>query len=320
MSSAPPDLSNVTGPLLLGYLFNYGLYGVLAVQTYIYYTAFPNDRKVFQYLVYGIFLVETMQTIMITYDAFQQFAYGFANVEALDKIHLIWFDCCIVDGLVAFCVQVYFAYRIHLLSRSKALAGVVLFMALTQFAGATAAGILAKIANSFALLRERCFIAGCIWLGGSAAVDITIAVSMTYILSRYDTGFQETQDLVKRLIRLTMETGSLTAAVAIIDLALFLAFPAEDYHITPALALAKFYSNSLLVVFNSRVRIHGGRGSDSTADSKGAVAWSNRGQTSITGPAIRLDVQESVWTDPIPLERFGPALSQKSPRDSDQGV
>ncbi|ESK91210.1 hypothetical protein Moror_2930 [Moniliophthora roreri MCA 2997] len=128
MATPPANLSNVTGPLLLGYLLNYGLYGVLSVQTYIYYTAFPKDPKAFQYLVYGVYLVETMQTVMITYDAFQQFAYGFADPAALDRINLIWFDCCLIDGLVAFLVQTYFAYRIYTLSNSKALSGIIFFV------------------------------------------------------------------------------------------------------------------------------------------------------------------------------------------------
>ncbi|EEB91927.1 hypothetical protein MPER_09641, partial [Moniliophthora perniciosa FA553] len=151
---------------LLGYLLNYGLYD-------IYYTAFPNDRKAFQRFVYGVYLVETIQTVMITYDAFQQFAYGFADPAALDKINLM----------------------IYTLSKSKALAGIIFFMAFTQFSGAVATGVLAKIVSAFSKLRARCFIAACFWLGGSAAADITIAVSMIYILLRYDTGFQETQDL-----------------------------------------------------------------------------------------------------------------------------
>ena len=103
--------------------------------------------------------------------------------------------------------------------------------------------------------------------------DVMIAVSMTFAVSdfvradsdslmtvvfqltRYDTSFRKTADLVNKLIRLTVETGALTATIAVVDLILFLAVPNTDYHITPALILAKLYSNSLLVVLNSRIRI-----------------------------------------------------------------
>ncbi|KAJ8083482.1 hypothetical protein PM082_009356 [Marasmius tenuissimus] len=270
MASAMPDIANITGPLLLGYLFNYGLFGVLTVQTYIYYNAFPNDPATFKTLVFGVYIVETIQTIMVTWDAFQNFAYGFGDPSALDALQLLWLDVCIIDGLVAWVVQLYFAYRIHLLSRSKWLAGLIAVMSTAQFGGAIGTGVIAKHVGLFSQIRDKTFIAACFWLGGSAAVDVVIAIAMIFTLSRYDTGFQNTKDLVKRVIRLTMETGSLTAAFATVDLILFLVFREIPYHVTPALALAKVYSNSMLVIFNSRVRIVGGRG-QTTINGQGVV-------------------------------------------------
>ncbi|KAF9258132.1 hypothetical protein L218DRAFT_1067158 [Marasmius fiardii PR-910] len=265
--SKPPEILKVAGPFLLGYLLNYGLYGVLTVQVYVYYNAFPNDRTAVKAIVYGVYLVETMQTIMITWEAFQNFVFGFGKMEALDAINLNWFVCCLIDGAVAFVVQTYFAYRIHLLSRSKLLARVIVLMSLAQFGGAIATSTLAKIIGMFSKLQHRTSVAVSIgfiffpfWLGGSAACDIVIAVSMTYVLSRYDREFQETRDIVRRIIRLTMETGSLTATVATVELILFLGFTAKPYHITAALILAKIYSNSMMVIFNTRVEIAGGRG------------------------------------------------------------
>ena len=65
--------------------------------------------------------------------------------------------------------------------------------------------------------------------------------------------------MLTRVIRLTLGAGFLTATVAIVDLTLFLVFRQNNYHTTPALVLAKLYSNSLLVQFNSRIRIRGAR-------------------------------------------------------------
>ncbi|KAG7091823.1 hypothetical protein E1B28_008227 [Marasmius oreades] len=267
----------------------------------IYYTAFPDDRITHKILVYSTFIAETVQTVMITYDAFQNFAFGFGKV----------------DGLVAFIVQSYFAYRIHLLSGSKVIAGLVLLMALAQVSGAIATGVVAKSVGVFSKIREPCFIPALFWLGGSAACDVTIAIAMTYVLSRrFDDVFHETRDLLKRVIRLTMETGSLTAAFAAIDLILFLAFPTQDYHITPALALSKLYSNSLLVVFNSRVQIQGGRGSSFEASRGNVTGFGSGGMVSARGPStnigmgVRCDVEESVWADPIPLNNVNLAKRQ----------
>lgn len=83
--------------------------------------------------------------------------------------------------------------------------------------------------------------------------------------------------MLTKLIRLIIETGTITGAsyqllrpsvgdvclflavVALIDLILFLAFPHATYHTVPAQSLSKLYSNAILVLFNSRVKIRGGR-------------------------------------------------------------
>ena len=46
---------------------------------------------------------------------------------------------------------------------------------------------------------------------------------------------------------------------ATVDLILFLVFPDTAYHTSIAIALAKLYSNSMLMILNSRIRIIGGR-------------------------------------------------------------
>lgn len=53
--------------------------------------------------------------------------------------------------------------------------------------------------------------------------------------------------------------------IATVDLVLFLTKRNTSFHTTPALTLAKLYSNSLLVLFNSRITIVGGRNSSDTS-------------------------------------------------------
>ncbi|KIL57222.1 hypothetical protein M378DRAFT_88183 [Amanita muscaria Koide BX008] len=44
-------------------LFNWLLYGVLTVQLYLYYLAFPNDRAWTKAAVYTVYVLETIQVI-----------------------------------------------------------------------------------------------------------------------------------------------------------------------------------------------------------------------------------------------------------------
>ncbi|KAJ8083422.1 hypothetical protein AAF712_011876 [Marasmius tenuissimus] len=295
----PDDVANVAGPLLLGYLLNFGLFGILTVQVYLYYTAFPDDNKVCQTLVYSVYALEVAQTVMITHDAFQNFVYGFGRMTALDELQVLWFDTAIVDGIVAFAVQTYFAYRIYLLSRSKIIPCLAFAVALTQLGGALATGIEAKIVGRWSLVRDPTDVAAIFWLGGSAFGDIITACAMTYVLSKNDHGFKDTQDIIKRIMRLTIETGALTAVIAFLDLILFLVYPNRVYHVVCALVLAKLYSNSLLALYNSRIQIPNSRGSrDTPRHNQRVMVTTNheivfrRPEDAEPGAQIRVDVEE----------------------------
>jgi hypothetical protein len=51
---------------------------------------------------------------------------------------------------------------------------------------------------------------------------------------------------------MTVETGSLTAFCAVLELFLFLKWKENNLHMIPALALSKLYSNTLIATLNSR--------------------------------------------------------------------
>lgn len=87
-----------------------------------------------------------------------------------------------------------------------------------------------------------------VWLGGTALCDVILTGCMIYYLRRSKTGFRATTTLLSKIIRITLETGLACATLAILDLALFLAFQENNYHLAPSIALSKIYANSLLVV------------------------------------------------------------------------
>jgi hypothetical protein len=58
----------------------------------------------------------------------------------------------------------------------------------------------------------------------------------------------DSYSVIVRLISMTLETGSLCAITAIMDLAMFVAYPHNNAHVIPGLALSKLYSNSLFAV------------------------------------------------------------------------
>ncbi|KAF8876178.1 hypothetical protein BD779DRAFT_1677927 [Infundibulicybe gibba] len=211
-----------------------------------------------KYIVLGLYLVETLQTVLVTHDAFTTFARDFGNVPSLNVAHLEGLSTPMLSGIVSCAVQLFFTYRIFILSKSRWLASVICLVALTQGGAGIATGVQTLQINAWSKIQLEAFISCTIWLVGAATCDILIAISMCYYLSRSETGLRSTQVLISKLIRLTIETGTVTATVATIDIALFLGFPHNNYHTAPALILAKLYSNTLLVTLNNRLYIGSG--------------------------------------------------------------
>ncbi|KAK0227585.1 hypothetical protein IW262DRAFT_1454726 [Armillaria fumosa] len=258
----PPGypIEKLTGPMVVASLLHWGLFGTLSVQLYLYYLAFPNDRNFTKYIVYGIYIVEIVQTMFVTHDAFAVFGYGFGDLIAATDMHFNWFAVPIMSGIVACVGQVFYGFRIFILSKSQIIPIFITCLSLTSTVASIVTGVYSfEAGNIIELNKRKINIAVGIWCGSSALCDIVIAICMTYYLMRSSTNFRRTQLLITKLIRLTIETGSVTAAVALATVALFFLFPHQTYYTTPALLIPKLYANTVFMVLNSRMRIMGGR-------------------------------------------------------------
>ncbi len=67
----------------------------------LYYLAFPNDRRFTKYLVYGIYVIESVQMMLIAHDMFARFGYSFGDIDALTKTDFNWLTVPIMSAVGA---------------------------------------------------------------------------------------------------------------------------------------------------------------------------------------------------------------------------
>ncbi|KAK0486831.1 hypothetical protein EDD18DRAFT_1466758 [Armillaria luteobubalina] len=259
-------IERLSGPLIVGYLLNWGLFGTLSVQLYLYYLAFPMDRRIVKSLVYGVYIVELVQAILVAHDAFAVFGHGFGDLDALTNVHFNWLVDPIMGGIAAAVGQGFYAYRIYMLSRSRIVTAFVICVTLTSIVASIIAGVYAFEAGDITKFNNRkTSIAIGILCSSHALCDFIIAICMTYYLMRSNTSFRRTQMLVTKIIRLTIETGFVTALVALAIIILLFAFPHQTFYVAPALVISKLCANSMYMVLNSRIQIVGGRDTYTTS-------------------------------------------------------
>ncbi|KAJ6576414.1 hypothetical protein DFH09DRAFT_1149268 [Mycena vulgaris] len=254
-----------TGPLFIGVLFNWGLLGAFLVQIYIYAVWYHHtDRGAVRYIVYTLFVVEAVQTGLMTHTAWEILAYNWGDPTVLLNIPWSSATTPIVGGIVAMIVQLYFAWRIWILQQNMISGGVAIVASLLSLlqciCAVTYGGKFIASGLDATLLDAPTFkVLAVVWLSGNVSCDVIIAVSLVYIFSVVKSNsIARTGNVLNRLIIQTIQSGVITALVACAHLAIYLAFPHTFLDLPAVYTLSKLYSNILLANLNNRNRINDG--------------------------------------------------------------
>ncbi|KAJ7080568.1 hypothetical protein C8R43DRAFT_343482 [Mycena crocata] len=246
----PPNIGSITASPLLGSLLNFWLFGALVVQVYVYRLCFPKDRLAVKLLVYLVALSMLMCTCLNAADAYYWWGSGFGDIVKFGNARFSPGYTPLWGSVVALAVQLFFCYRISVF-RSGAIwwSVIIAVISLLQAAGGIGGGIKALVSGNAQHDHIRTILVY-LWLIGDAVADLMIAVTMSRLLLR--TSEPQTEDIVRGVIRLIIETNAFSASVAIIGLALFAGMPGSDYFVCPTMVLPGIYANTLLVLLNNR--------------------------------------------------------------------
>ena len=64
-----------------------------------YHATFPNDSRVSKTIVYGVYMLELVQTFILTRDCFSSYARGFGDLNLLNEIQFLWFTGPVLIGV-----------------------------------------------------------------------------------------------------------------------------------------------------------------------------------------------------------------------------
>ncbi|KAK7462870.1 hypothetical protein VKT23_007449 [Stygiomarasmius scandens] len=241
MSSGPPPISMVFGPLLVGVFLNCILYGVLSVQTFIYFQTYKKDSPRIKALVWYLYIMETLNTGFDMGLVLEPLIVRYGTERALTRVPIMLSADPIVTVLISTPVQIFMAWRIKVISKSSLLMWTIIFFAICSFIGGVANTIAVTIINEFAHLHQ--FDGSVItWLGASAITDILITVSLVWSLWKARSHVRATDDAVSRIIRLTVQTGAITAVSAALDVILFVTLPNTTMYVTRSSFWSRAYS------------------------------------------------------------------------------
>ncbi|KAJ6568417.1 hypothetical protein DFH09DRAFT_434449 [Mycena vulgaris] len=216
------EADSTLGALLIGVLVSYVLFGVTTTQTYIYHGRFPKDSCKMKMLVAWVWFCELAHVICIGHTLYILTISDFAHPERLIKIPRSLGVSALFSGIVSSCVQGFFSFRIYRLSKSLYIPCVTGTLSILSFAATVVIFVIGLQTFPFTMFVVKWgWLLNTLWSVG-AATDLIIAATLVCWLCRQrDNSHQITVALVDKLIAWNIETGVVTSAAAILNLACF---------------------------------------------------------------------------------------------------
>ncbi|KAJ6468071.1 hypothetical protein C8R47DRAFT_1223371 [Mycena vitilis] len=232
---------------------------VLLVQMLNYYKHHPpTEPKWFRCLALYLLMAETANVVFDIGLIFEPLA-----LNALEVSPLLLRPDAAVTVAISTPVQLFVAWRIkvvaHCCSRkpstmsSVVCPAIVALTSFVSFAGGLSVTIMVSLHSNYAEFANfQPFVIT--WLSATAACDVILSTALIYSLHTRKSGMADTDRYVERIIRLTLQTGSITADAALLDLFVFLFAPSATLQFIWDFPLSKLYSIALLSSLNARPR------------------------------------------------------------------
>jgi len=243
-------------------------YGITVLQAYFYYMSFPKDDITTKLLVGVIWLLDTLHVAFMCHALYFYLIIGFGNPLALADGIWPLFGSIAINVVVAFIVQCFFTERIFQLCSPRKrcwVTGIIAITVLAHFVFGLETVIFLSMKKEFTRFKEVTLIAAVPFGISTVLSDIIIAIALCVLLGSNRSSFDDTNNIINKLIVFAINRCILTSTVAVAETIVFSVLPNSFYSLAIDFVIGKLYANSLLAVLNSRAAL--GSNSQNVSDS-----------------------------------------------------
>ncbi|KIY49816.1 hypothetical protein FISHEDRAFT_13227, partial [Fistulina hepatica ATCC 64428] len=247
-------ISTTFGAVILGGLFAALLCGVVIAQAVVYIKMYPKDPLKVKLLVTLVLSLDVIHTGFIWTAIWDWIVIHYGDTSSIDLIHWSVAFTIMFTAILTFCVHMFLAHRIWLLShKNYLLTVVILFLAFSRLISATATtGGMLKYAR-FSTFRAH----GFAWiftlgLALSCVADILITASLFVLLHTSRSGQPHFNAVIDALILYAFENGLLTCIGTVASMICWILMGNNLIFMALHFGIGKLYANSLLATLNAR--------------------------------------------------------------------
>jgi len=245
------SLEAVLGPLLIGTTVAAVLYGIMFLQCFIYYMHCKNDRWILKLVILSVFLADTAGVVLSTMAAYNYLVQSFANELALIFANTGIIAYPAITALNAFLVRCVYAWRIQVIAGKTWIAYSIWLVSFFVFLAGIGVSVGIWWVSELPLLYKIRTIS-LVWSFGSLSIDSFITTVLFWYLPRLRTGFPAIDDVLTRILRVSVQTGFFTAITVTATTIMYLVDSGSTVYLGLLFVTSKLYGNSLLATFTMR--------------------------------------------------------------------
>jgi len=175
----------------------------------------------------------------------------YATPEALLTSPIMLRPDAVLTVLISTPIQLFIAWRVRVVTSSILLPVLISIFAICSLGGGIATTIIVTLHPRFADFGQ--FHPEVItWLVSSASCDVFLTGSLVYSLWKRKTNIVSTDSYLNKIIRLTVQTGLITATGSLADMILYVTLGNTTLNFMVDFPLSKLYTNSLISTLNAR--------------------------------------------------------------------
>ncbi|KAJ2916128.1 hypothetical protein MD484_g4281, partial [Candolleomyces efflorescens] len=167
--------------MLIGFMLNAILYGIMITQVYLYFTTYKNDRPFLKYLVVFLLVADTVNTVFDFMYLYNVLILHFGEFHLLERADWLFATDPAITGIIATAVQLFFAWRVHVLTKNWFLVSLVSVLAVSGVVGAIVTAFEVGGTPNFVDFRKFKSVV-ILWLASESLGDILITTILVSYL------------------------------------------------------------------------------------------------------------------------------------------
>ncbi|KAH9894070.1 hypothetical protein C8Q73DRAFT_501960 [Cubamyces lactineus] len=275
------------------------LYGITTLQTFIYFQKYQNDVPSLKLMVATIWILETAHTAFCMQVVYAYLVSNFGEFEYFLSINWGVGVTVITEVVISTLVQAFYVKRVWIMSnKAKLLTAFIAFVTVCRIGFGIGSTILSyHFANWISFRAHKSSLVTVSGgLGAAALVDVLVALTLSFYLTRGRTGWQKSSNSRINLIMLyAVNSGAITASASVLSVILYATQTDSLVFLGLVEIQGKLYANSFLGSLNARSHI---RNKNNAAQYPSFEFSNNSAFRAVAPPAPKVEVfQQTIVTN-----------------------